>query len=287
MPRQERAQRTRQLLIEAASASFDQAGFAMTGLNDVIRPTGISKGALYFHFGSKEQLAEAVMAESRAGLREAIRSARHSSDCPLQYLIDLSHGLARRLAEDVVFRAGLRLTDDGALAEKLRPNPHPGWALMIRRLLDRAAARQGLRPEILTDESAALLAAAGAGVEALARRDPDWLSSRVISLLWQAVLPALTTPEGLARLRTTPVEHERAGVPAPGRPHPTDELRPDRPVATLAATPATRGVPGPDDTPSTPKGRPRVEAGRSGAPGHPAASADTPDRSISSRYQGT
>ncbi|WP_344447364.1 TetR family transcriptional regulator, partial [Kitasatospora nipponensis] len=99
MPRQERAQRTRQLLIEAASASFDQAGFAMTGLNDVIRPTGISKGALYFHFGSKEQLAEAVMAESRAGLREAIRSARHSSDCPLQYLIDLSHGLARRLAE--------------------------------------------------------------------------------------------------------------------------------------------------------------------------------------------
>ncbi|MFD0571261.1 TetR family transcriptional regulator [Kitasatospora gansuensis] len=287
MPRQERAQRTRQLLIEAASASFDQAGFAMTGLNDVIRPTGISKGALYFHFGSKEQLAEAVMAESRAGLREAIRSARHSSDCPLQYLIDLSHGLARRLAEDVVFRAGLRLTDDGALAEKLRPNPHPGWALMIRGCWTGPRPARACGPRSSPMRARPCWRPRHAGVEALARRDPDWLSSRVISLLWQAVLPALTTPEGLARLRTTPVEHERAGVPAPGRPHPTDELRPDRPVATLAATPATRGVPGPDDTPSTPKGRPRVEAGRSGAPGHPAASADTPDRSISSRYQGT
>ncbi|BFV58294.1 ScbR family autoregulator-binding transcription factor [Kitasatospora sp. CMC57] len=278
MPRQERAQRTRQLLIEAASASFDQAGFAMTGLNDVIRPTGISKGALYFHFGSKEQLAEAVMAESRAGLREAIRSARHSSDCPLQYLIDLSHGLARRLAEDVVFRAGLRLTDDGALGEELRPNPHPRWALMIGRLLDRAAARQGLRPEVGTDESAALLAAVGAGVESLARRDPDWLSPRMISLLWQAVLPALITPEGLARLRTTPIEHERAAVPAPGRAHPTDEL----PAARRGPTVGVRGAAAAADTPI---GRPRIEAGRSGTPVQPVAAADP--AGTTSRYQGT
>ncbi|KQV15432.1 ScbR family autoregulator-binding transcription factor [Kitasatospora sp. Root107] len=282
MPRQERAQRTRQLLIEAASASFDQAGFAMTGLNDVIRPTGISKGALYFHFGSKEQLAEAVMAESRAGLREAIRSARHSSDCPLQYLIDLSHGLAGRLAEDVVFRAGLRLTDDGALADGLRPNPYPGWTLMIDRLLSRAAAREGLRPEVSTGECAALLAATGAGVESLARRDPDWLGPRMISLLWQALLPALTTPERLARLRTTPVEHERATVPAPGRAHPADDVRPGR-----ADRPGTPDTPGAPDAPDAPDGRPRIEADRSGAPGHPAASTDTPEGSSSSRYHGT
>ncbi|WP_405018461.1 TetR family transcriptional regulator [Kitasatospora sp. NBC_00070] len=289
MPRQERAQRTRRLLIAAASASFDQAGFAMTGLNDVIRPTGISKGALYFHFGSKEQLAEAVMAASRDGLREAIRSARHSSDCPLQYLIDLSHGLARRLAEDVVFRAGLRLTEDGALAESLRPNPYPGWALMIDRLLSRAAAREGLRPEVSTAESAALLAAAGAGVETLARRDPDWLSPRMISLLWQALLPALITQERLAGLRTTPVEHERAALPAPGRAHPTGEPPAHRePKLPVGRPPqAVPVVLVGQDAPGTPDGRPRIEAGRAVAPGHPAMLADTPEGGSSSRYHGT
>ncbi|MER5861974.1 ScbR family autoregulator-binding transcription factor [Kitasatospora sp. NPDC002040] len=271
MPRQERAERTRQLLIEAASASFDQAGFAMTGLNDVIRPTGISKGALYFHFGSKEQLAEAVMAESRAGLREAIRSARHSSDCPLQYLIDLSHGLAQRLSEDVVFRAGLRLTDDGALPAELRPDPHPAWARMIGRLLGRAAAGGGLRPEVRIDETAALLAAAGAGVESLARRNQDWLSSRMIALLWQAVLPVLANPEKLARLRTTPVDGGLPAVPAQGRPEPAEHGR--------AGAPDT-GEPG------VPDGRPRTGADPSGTPGHPAAPANSAEGRSSSRYHG-
>lgn len=273
MPRQERAERTRQRLIQAAAASFDQAGFAMTGLNDVIRPTGISKGALYFHFGSKEQLAEAVMADSRAGLREAIRSARHSSDCPLQYLIDLSHGLARRLAEDVVFRAGLRLTSDGALGEDLRPNPHPGWTLMIGRLLDRAQTRRDLRGEVRTAETAALLAAVGAGVESLARRNRDWLSPPVIALLWAAVLPALVSPEQLVRLRTAAADADpRAVLPAQDHSGPAADEH------------------GRAGAPSTPEGRPRAEAGPSDAGSaaaldHTAESANSPEEQISSRYQ--
>ncbi|MGW4645064.1 ScbR family autoregulator-binding transcription factor [Kitasatospora sp. NPDC004289] len=204
MARQERAERTRMVLIRAAAASFDQVGFAMTGLNDVTRPTGISKGALYFHFGSKELLAEAVMAESRHGLREVVRRARRSGGCPLQYLIDLSHGLAHLLATDIVFRAGLRLTDDNGLAEQQRPNPHPAWIRLITRQLSRSASAGRMHPEAGVEEAAGLLAAATAGVEIIARRDRDWLEPKVITRLWQAVLPLLVPADQLDDIRTSP-----------------------------------------------------------------------------------
>ncbi|MFI5529111.1 ScbR family autoregulator-binding transcription factor [Kitasatospora sp. NPDC051853] len=257
MPRQERAERTRRQLIVAAATSFDRTGFAMTGLNDVTRPTGISKGALYFHFGSKEQLAEAVMAESRTGLREAIRAARTSSGCPLQYLIDLSHGLAERLERDVVFRAGLRLTDDGALDEELRPDPHPTWSRLIERLLSRSGVGRGLRPEVRIEEITALLAAATAGVEVLARRDRGWLTPRVIARLWQAVLPALVPSERLPELRTTPA--------GPGLPLPRQHGAPAVGSTTGDTEHGRAGAPdGPD-------GRPRLRASGGRAPGGQAA----------------
>ncbi|MFJ8040386.1 ScbR family autoregulator-binding transcription factor [Kitasatospora sp. NPDC096147] len=218
MARQERAERTRKLLIRAAAASFDQVGFATTGLNDVTRPTGISKGALYFHFGSKELLAEAVIAESRRGLREVVRRARHSAGCPLQYLIDLSHGLAHLLATDIVFRAGLRLTDDNGLPEDQRPNPHPAWVRLVNRELTRCSTAGRLHSGAGVEEAAGLLAAATAGVEIIARRDRNWLDPKVITRLWEAVLPLLVPADQLAGLRVTP----RSPVDGPAPCSPVD-----------------------------------------------------------------
>jgi len=202
MPRQERAERTRHLLIEAAATSFDAMGFAMTGLSEVTQLAGVSKGALYFHFGSKEQLAEAVMAESREGLRGVIRTARHPGGPALQYLIDLCHGMAHRLDHDVVFRAGLRLTDEPGLGADRCPSPHPSWAKVIRRQLLKAATERDLQADVLLDEAATLLAATTAGIEVLARRDRTWLSQQVLVGLWQAVLPSMVAAERLGRLRT-------------------------------------------------------------------------------------
>ncbi|MFB7668122.1 ScbR family autoregulator-binding transcription factor [Kitasatospora sp. NPDC056138] len=217
MPRQERAERTRQLLVEAAAASFDADGYAMTGLGDVTRLSGMSKGALYFHFGSKEQLAEAVLAGSRDGLRESIREARGPGGSTIQYLIDLCHGLARRVDDDVVFRAGLRLTADPGLDSSICPSPHGSWVRMVRLLLKRAADRREVRTDAPVEVTATLLAAAVTGVEVLARQDAQWLDREVITRLWRAVLPTLVPPEELGRLDASGSEPEPDPLlPAPG-----------------------------------------------------------------------
>ncbi len=57
---QERARRTRQRILELAAAAFARDGYDGTSLNEVIRESGLTKGAFYFHFSSKKELALAA-----------------------------------------------------------------------------------------------------------------------------------------------------------------------------------------------------------------------------------
>ena len=67
MARQERAIRTRQVILEAAGAVFDEHGYAATTISMVLERAAVTKGALYFHFPSKESLAQAVLEHAHRG----------------------------------------------------------------------------------------------------------------------------------------------------------------------------------------------------------------------------
>ncbi|MGH3417012.1 MAG: TetR family transcriptional regulator, partial [Actinocrinis sp.] len=118
MPKQERAERTRETIVRAAASVFEAEGFSAAPLSDITHRATVTKGALYFHFSSKRELAQAVVQEAADTLRALLddaRRRRHGRELPLQVLIDLSHSVAGRLAGDPVFRAGLRLGTDADL----------------------------------------------------------------------------------------------------------------------------------------------------------------------------
>jgi AcrR family transcriptional regulator len=52
--------RTRALLIETAGQLFASRGYDGTSVDAIIRQAGVSKGAFYHHFSSKEQVLDAV-----------------------------------------------------------------------------------------------------------------------------------------------------------------------------------------------------------------------------------
>ncbi|GAA4315691.1 TetR/AcrR family transcriptional regulator [Nibribacter koreensis] len=52
-----KAEQTRQRIIEQAAVLFNLKGFAGTSYQDLIEATGVTKGCLYGHFASKEELA--------------------------------------------------------------------------------------------------------------------------------------------------------------------------------------------------------------------------------------
>lgn len=52
-----KAERTRQLIIEKSAHLFNQKGYAGTSMQDIMASTGLTKGGIYGHFESKEEIA--------------------------------------------------------------------------------------------------------------------------------------------------------------------------------------------------------------------------------------
>lgn len=52
---------TREMILETAYTLFMQSGYNVVTMNDIVTQTGLSKGAFYHHFSSKEQLFEEVL----------------------------------------------------------------------------------------------------------------------------------------------------------------------------------------------------------------------------------
>lgn len=55
-----KAERTRQLIIERSAPLFNQKGYAGTSMQDIMAATGLTKGGIYGHFESKEEIALAA-----------------------------------------------------------------------------------------------------------------------------------------------------------------------------------------------------------------------------------
>lgn len=52
-----KGEQTREHIIEQAAGLFNRKGFAGASLSDIMEATGLQKGGIYRHFGSKEELA--------------------------------------------------------------------------------------------------------------------------------------------------------------------------------------------------------------------------------------
>ncbi|MGA5818742.1 ScbR family autoregulator-binding transcription factor [Kitasatospora sp. NPDC094028] len=205
MVKQMRAERTRNAVLLAAADTFASVGFEAASLVDISRRAGVSKGALYFHYVSKQALADGVRAAAGREIGSAALRALRAGGGPLQGLIDLTHELARLLREDVVVRAGVRLgrrVRRGGLSSPSGPPGPPGtdatWrglAAVVHRLLARAEDAGELCPGLDRRAATELLTALAAGQVLLAGGTPDRLAPEAVRRLWTAALPALVPAE--------------------------------------------------------------------------------------------
>lgn len=104
---QDRAQATRQALLDAAVAAFDDGGYADTGLAYIVRMSNLSKGAFYYHFDSKEALAIGILEEMDRRTREAVIAA--FPEMSLASLIRSCFAVRRLMNVDRTVRVGRML----------------------------------------------------------------------------------------------------------------------------------------------------------------------------------
>ncbi|MFD0959647.1 TetR/AcrR family transcriptional regulator [Paenibacillus chungangensis] len=83
----EQKQETIQTLIQTARAQFSEMGYAATPLEKLVGDVGMTRGALYHHFGNKEGLFLAVLQSVQQEIAARIESEASGSDNPWDQLI--------------------------------------------------------------------------------------------------------------------------------------------------------------------------------------------------------
>ena len=71
----ERTETTTDQLITAARRLFATKGFPATSIQEIVAEAGVTRGALYHHFASKEELFEAVFNREQEALDQRVREA--------------------------------------------------------------------------------------------------------------------------------------------------------------------------------------------------------------------
>ncbi|MFG2966503.1 MULTISPECIES: TetR family transcriptional regulator [unclassified Streptomyces] len=199
MVRQERALRTREKVLDAAAEEFAVQGYSRATLNAVAARTGMTKGALYGHFASKEVLACALLSQSHEVWEEIVLTRNTPGVTARTALETLVLDLARRLKADVRLRAALRLaTDCPSLTRGL-----PDVSEDVRRglvELVRRAQQEGSMPPRPPELVAQLLLAAMHGALHASFGPTGCTDASAWEAVWQLLLDALTgdprTPPG-------------------------------------------------------------------------------------------
>lgn len=77
MPVSKAAQReaTVRKLVDLGRSMFAQYGYAETSMEELVAQAGVTRGALYHHFGSKDGLFTAVLADVQRGIADRIEQA--------------------------------------------------------------------------------------------------------------------------------------------------------------------------------------------------------------------
>ena len=86
-------------IVDAAMAVFAERGFAAAKLDDIARRAGVSKGALYLYFETKEEIFRAVVDQAIAPNMQAIRVMIAAHPGPLADLLRLVGGRVAALIE--------------------------------------------------------------------------------------------------------------------------------------------------------------------------------------------
>ena len=82
----ERSEATRSALMSAARELFAERGYADVGTEEIVKAAGLTRGALYHHFGGKCELFEAVYEEIEREVSERIAADALSGADPVDAL---------------------------------------------------------------------------------------------------------------------------------------------------------------------------------------------------------
>jgi TetR/AcrR family transcriptional repressor of nem operon len=179
-PRLRNPERTRQRLLEAAFREVYRYGFQSAGIDTILAATKVTKGALYYHFESKEALGYAIIEEIVANLprdRWLLPLQRSQDKDPIDALIGIVRAIPVRPRDLKGGCALVNLAQEmSQLNEQFRKRLErifQAWQEGIAVALRRGQAQGTVRRDLVPEETAGFLIAMVEGYEVLAKNAQD------------------------------------------------------------------------------------------------------------------
>ncbi|MET8453365.1 ScbR family autoregulator-binding transcription factor [Streptomyces sp. NPDC005209] len=210
MARQLRAEQTRATIITAAADLFDRHGYESTSLSDIVEHAQVTKGALYFHFAAKEDLAHAIMELQSRASRQVLREVEGRGYSSLESLMRTTFGIARLAVEGPIPRAGLRLATAEVVVRPPLRHPFTEWLDLTNRKLLGAVKESDVHPDIDIEAVAHSLVCFFVGTRVAGRNlEPVTRLPRRIAEMWHLMIRGLVPVPRRARYLTLVSQLER------------------------------------------------------------------------------
>lgn len=167
---------TREKILQAAAAEIHRQGFQSASIAHILSSTGLTKGALYHHFPSKQALGLAVVDEViRTGLEERLLNPLREANDPLDTLLAYMDNRIRDLTDDA-FELGCPLNN---LVQEMSPiddafKTHldhilQAWQTVIEQTLSQGQTQKRIRQEVDCEAAALFIVSAWEGCWGMAK----------------------------------------------------------------------------------------------------------------------
>jgi len=197
MALQARAEVTRQAIIEAAVDLFEEVGYGDISLTDIINRAGVTKGAFYYHFPTKEAVAAAIVDQAETRKRDALLRLTSSPSSALENLIEVSFVVAEMIEQDKLVRVGNLLRQ--ALTQVSSAGPgtfHTPSRSLPETVIRNAIAEGDVFDDLDADDVMHTLWAAVLGTRLLSDATGDDVYAR-LAQVWRVNLRGIVPPRSL------------------------------------------------------------------------------------------
>ena len=150
---------TRAKLIAAARKAFGERGYADASMDDFTAKAGLTRGALYHHFGDKQGLLEAVVRQIDSEMAQRLKLIAAAAPTPWEGFVLENIGYVEMALEPEIQRIMLR---DGpaVLGDPSRWPSADGCIAAIRANLEQLQADGVVRDDVDADVAARLISGA-------------------------------------------------------------------------------------------------------------------------------
>ncbi|MBL1213785.1 MAG: TetR family transcriptional regulator [Ignavibacteriae bacterium] len=115
------AEQTRMQLMKMAVKVFKDKGYVRTRLDDIAKAAGVTRGAIYHHFGNKAKLFKAIHDENHDMVDRMISDVMNEALAPIEGIKKVLATLLIRVEKDEFFREFQEIMEKTKLIDELQP----------------------------------------------------------------------------------------------------------------------------------------------------------------------